>query len=335
MSRILSRLLVRVAIALASLAWAGFVFNHTVGDPGRGERIAAAVLDDDAARAEITAPITDSVMSTTGLPEDQRAFVAGQVDVLLQDPQGAQAFIDPFAGSWARMLGEDDPRPPQFDVAPLLDDIAAIYGQAPPVVESFPVGQVPLPRVELGWMGGVRRTVDAAVAPLAVLAAGLFAIAFIIGDRARVLRRLGAWAFGAGVMWVVIPPLTVWAARRWAPGADSVAAAAVDEATAGLLPVALTLVIGGVIAFASSFVVPDGGWTPAPASEPRQHRRRNAEATAVAPPPAPPARTEPTRVMPAVPIAAATTQIPAQPAGAPKPATPEDPDDIWDFYSTS
>ena len=102
MSSILSRLLVRVAVVAASLAWAGFVFTHTIGDPHRGERIAAAVLADDAARGQVVAPITNSVMTSTGLPAEQRPMVALEVDRLLRDPSGEAAFIAPFAGSWSR-----------------------------------------------------------------------------------------------------------------------------------------------------------------------------------------------------------------------------------------
>lgn len=257
---ILSRMLVRVAVLAASLAWGGFVFTQTVGDPGRGEEIARAVLDDDAARAEVVAPITDSVMQTTGLPPDQQPVVAAQVDQLLQDPQGVQAFVDPFAGSWSRMLGEDDPRPTDFDLAPLMDEIAQIAGTAgdaiaqSPLPTRLPVGDVPLPRASIGWMDGVRNTISIAVGPLAILAAALFVIAFLIGERARVLRRFGVWAISAGLMWVVVPPLLVWAATRWAPGADSVVAAALDAATSGLLGVALLLVVGGVAAFVVSYV---------------------------------------------------------------------------------
>jgi hypothetical protein len=269
------------------------------------------VLDDPAARSEVAAPITSSVMATTGLPPDQQPFVASQVDALLQDPRGAQAFIDPFAGSWARMLGEPDPRPPEFDLAPLVAEFAAITGTVPPVAQQLPVPGVPLPRTELGWMNGVRRGIDAAVVPLALLAGGLLAAALVIGDRGWVLRRFGVWAFGAGFVWVVVPPLAVWAARRWAPGADAVVAVALDEATDGLLPVALALVVGGIGAFAGSFAIA----TPTirePAPVPAR----------VAPTTAPRRQVEPTREIPATP------RIPTQPP-------PENPDDLWDYYSNA
>src|SRR5690606_18097356 len=121
----------------------------------------------------------------------------------------------PFAGSWSRLLGEDDPRPPEFDLAPFVGQLA-VAGVPDSFGARIPVADVPLPRAQLGWMSDVRSAIAAAVLPLAIVAAGFFAIAFAIGDRARVLRRLGAWAVLAGASWVVIPPLLVWLARRWA-----------------------------------------------------------------------------------------------------------------------
>ena len=165
MERILSRLLVRVALVLASLALVAFVFTQTVLDPSRGERVAAAVLSDPAARAEVTAPVTRAVMSTANLPPEQQAVVEAQVDRLLGSPTGARAFVDPFAGAWARLLGEDDPRPNEFDLAPLLSQLVAETGSVPDgvaVPDRLPVPGVPLPRVELGWMSGVRSEIGRA-----------------------------------------------------------------------------------------------------------------------------------------------------------------------------
>lgn len=333
MNRIVSRLLLRAALVAASLAWAGFVFTHTIGDPGRGERIATAVLADDEARAEIVAPVTDAIVSGAGLPDDQRILVADRVDGLLADPATARTFIDPFAGSWARMLGEDDPRPAEFDLAPILDDLAALvpeladvlavenYVDQPVVVDSLdavadpstldpgvvdpnaildaasaepvvPLGSVPLPRTQLRWMDSARNWIDAATLPLAVLAAGLVAIAFAIGERRRVLRRAGWWAVLAGMSWVVLPPLLVWAAQKWASGADAVVAVGLGEAVSGLRPTAVLLVLAGASSIAASFapafrtapdpaapeewMVPDDA---PPARRPERPARRPAGAT--------------------------------------------------------
>jgi hypothetical protein len=286
MARIVSRVVVRLAIVAASLAWAGFVFTNTVGDPTRGERIAASVLADDDARAEIVDPITSAVVATTGLPPEQRSFVSGRVDELLRGPSGARAFIDPFAGSYARMLGEDDPRPAEFDLAPLVDEVVVgVPGLDPTTLptQRFEIPTVPLPRAELGWMSGVRSGVSAATTGLAIAALIGFAVGFAIGNRRWVLRRFGLWAAFAGAGWVVVPFLVSWAARQWASGADSVIAVAVEEALSGLRVTAILLCAVGVAAFSVSFAplgvpVPAGrGAEPAPVR--RGRRAGSAAAT--------------------------------------------------------
>jgi hypothetical protein len=223
----------------------------------------------------------------------------------------------------------------------LLDQLVVV-GLPDEIGERIPVAGVPLPRTQLGWMSDVRSTIAAAVLPLALLSAGLFAIAFAIGDRARVLRRLGVWAVLAGASWVVIPPMLVWLARRWAPGADAVVAVALDEAVSGLLVVALALVGCGVLAFGASYTVgPAREPTRAPARAPVERRRRREQAPARSParPVAPSAvatarmpstgPVEPTAEMPAV-------RRPAAPAApAPEPADDGEGDALWDYYYSS
>lgn len=343
------------------MAWAGFVFTQTIGDPGRGERIADAVLADDDARGEVAAPITDAVMRTAVLPPAQRPLVAEQVDRLLQDPNGARSFVDPFAGSWARLLGEDDPRPAEFDLAPLLDQLVAGDGSVPAsqVADRLPVADVPLPRTQLDSMGSVREAISVSLLPLALVAAGAFIGAFVAGERRRVLRRLGIWAVTAGLVWVVLPPTLVWAARRWTPGADAVLAVALDEAVSGLLPVALGLVIAGVVVIGGSFVVaPEGERRPT--RQPRDTARRTGSWPDAAQPAAPETRQTPatrqtpvtrqapvTRQTPVTrqaPVAAGsavdaaadpTTQMPATTRPPTSGQPDEDRDALWDYYGSS
>jgi hypothetical protein len=350
MIRIVSRLLLRVAILAASLAWAGFVVTQTIGDPQRGERIATAVLADDAARAEVSAPITAAVLRTTALPIEQRPLVAEQVERVLRDPAGAQTFIDPFAGSWARMLGEDDPRPAELDLVTMLEQLAPTLPQEAvgpaQTADRLPVAGVPLPRVQLDWMSGVRSAIGASVVPLALVAVGAFAVAFSIGDRRRVLRRAGVWAVAAGLAWVVIPPVVVWAARRWTPGADAVVAVGLDEATSGLLGPSLALVAVGAAGFGLSFAV-----SPTRAVAGATPRRTTVDRVPTAPAPATATRTMPasrlvtsTQEMPQIAGTGApderTVELPTTVRTTPRPAPDEstvddDRDALWDYYGSS
>lgn len=332
------------------------MLTNTVGDPTRGERIADAVLDDDEARAEITAPITDAVLATTGLPPDRAPAVEAVVDRILQDPSGARAFIDPFAGSWARLLGEDDSRPAEFDLAPVLDDVDALL--VPLGIETeldgtsgdLEVPSVPLPRTELTWMDGVRGAVAGSVIPLALIAAGLATAAFLTGERRRVLRAVGIWAVLAGAVWIVLPPLAVRAARSWATGADAVIATSLDEATADMRTAALVLLTVGASLVVGSVVVPPtlvDRTTPRIRTRPSPSRApepATTRATTLPPhdPVRPPAgrsgeRLEPTRPVPV--HAGAEPPRPSSTAGARPPAAPPDGDEpdvdsesVWDFY---
>lgn len=365
MSRTASRLVVRLALIAASIAWAGFVFTSTVGDPGRGERIATAVLADDDARAEVVAPIASTVVRTAGIPPTQQPAVARQVDALMQDPASARSFIDPFAGQWARMLGDDVAgRPTGFDVGPLLDDILAATPGFEQVAEQdlgelvgdpdapstasgdgTVVAGVPLPQARLGWLLPSRQTVQRATTIFATLAAIGVLVGFAIGSRRWILRRVGVWAAFAGSIWVIVPLAVVWAARRWATGADSIIRVAVDEAVSGLRPVALVLVIGGVLSFASSFA-PAPAWAmsspradaqPPPAARPPRDSRTTPQPAPrptasrparVAPVGGAPPRREPTATMPVVARSADET-----PVRAPDDRDLVGHDPLWSYYS--
>lgn len=331
------------------MAWAGFVFTQTVGDPSRGPRIADAVLADEAARAEVAAPITSAVMSSTGLPAEQRPFVAAQVDRLLLQPEGRHAFAETFAGAWARMLGDDDGRGTVLDVTPFLDDIAgAVPGLDPALIpaEAAVPATVPVPDDDLAWLATLRRLVEASTIPLALVAVAGAGVAFVLGDRGWVLRRVGIWAVVAGGGWLLVPAVAVWATRRWATGADAVISVAVEAAVSGLRPAAIVLVAGGLAAFVVSFfdVFPSAARAarPAPARyapAAPEHRQRPVA------PPSPAARAVPARSPagdrwePGPRTVSPTQEIvyrPPPPVPRP-PVVPADPaddgDDLWDYYT--
>src|SRR4051794_41856136 len=62
--RAVARLLTVLALLAASVAWAGWVYLHTAGDPSRMPRVAHAVLDDPSARGELA----DAVASAGARP---------------------------------------------------------------------------------------------------------------------------------------------------------------------------------------------------------------------------------------------------------------------------
>jgi hypothetical protein len=205
-----------------------------------------------------------------------------------------------------------------------------------------------MPRAQFDWMAGVRSGVETAVMPLALAAAALFATAFAMGQRTRVLRRLGVWALIVGGSWVAVPPLAVWITGRWAPGADAVVAAALDEATSGLLGVAIALVAGGALALAMSFVVvaPQREPEPAPRSRRGQPKSTEVPQRPLAPVTESPSSRRPqnTAEMPVALRPDAPTATVASPPAASRRAdevsptvaddtSDEDSDSVWEFYT--
>ena len=67
MRRGLAGLILGLSLAIASLAWAGFVMNHTVLDPGRSERLADQMLENETLRAALVSRLADSMAAA--LPE--------------------------------------------------------------------------------------------------------------------------------------------------------------------------------------------------------------------------------------------------------------------------
>ena len=370
---IAARLLTRLAILFASLAWGSTVFVHTVGDPDRAAEIGAAVLADDEARAEVVAPLTAAVMRSTGLPVEQEPVVAGEVDRILRDPEGAQTFIEPFVGSWAATLGVDDPRSSRLDVSRLVSlspTLAALQPSTGAGGAEFPsISQLPLPSVGAtdgvpflaggyGWVGGLGRVASAAIVPLAILAMVCGGVALAIGDRRSTLRRLGAWAVGAGIVWVVLPSVAVWFARRWVTEADAVVEVAVGEAMSGLVVPALLLVLAGAGALTVSFAVGPGSGPTArptrrsmppaapssvpPATSPRDEERRYAGALAARAaeasstqrvPTSAPGPVDRTRAIPETIQRGTASPVPGSRSDERSDADPDaDPDDVWSFY---
>jgi hypothetical protein len=305
------------------------------------------VLADPDARAEVVAPISSAIVTSNGLPPDTEPFVTAQVDRVLRDPAGARAFVDPFAGSWARMLGEDDPRPTEFDLAPLVDVLVATtpgLDAAGLPTDRFVVPAVPLPRSDVPGVGTTRRAIAATTIPLAILALAGLLVGLVSAERRWVMRRFGLWAVLAGAAWVALPPMITWAARRWATGADAVIAVAVEEGVAGLRPTAIALVLVGLATYAGSLLIPTPieRPQPAPRQQPAPPPRRVAAAPARAATTATSAATRTVRVPTASPAAPTPTAVmpSAEMPGDRRPDaagtdgdSSEGSDPLWDYYS--
>jgi hypothetical protein len=84
------------------------------------------------------------------------------------------------------------------------------------------------------------------------------------------------WAITAGLLWVVVPRLAVWAAERWVTDLAATARAVVEATSAGVTGAATGLVVLGVGCWWGGFVwdraVRSGAVALRPAAVARPHR---------------------------------------------------------------
>jgi hypothetical protein len=269
-----SRLLVTVALLCATVAWTGWVVLHTVADPSRSSRIAHAVFDNPEARGQLADDLASSLAgaansaATTasagtgvkvpkidGADPTLRAAVASA----LADPRVTTDVVDALAAEHANLLGVEPKKPASINTALLVEAVNHSLGVANPALAAQLTSAAPksveLPDVEIPFAATAHRFATTWVPRLALLAVLLAGVALVAGDRLRVLRRIGVWAVGAGLMWVIIPRGLIWLAEQWAPGNAAVVRAVLHGATGVVTAMATLLVIGGVAAVVASIVI--------------------------------------------------------------------------------
>lgn len=258
LGRMTSRLLASVAVLCATLAWAGWVYLRTIGDPARSEEIATAVLEDPASREQIASSFALQIVRATGVDRSNIDLVEGAVSTALDDPRISTDVIGAFGSAHANALGVEDARPTTIDTNTMLtavrEQVALVN---PELAAQIPDGSLPtvtLPKFHPPGVAALREAAEKATAALALAAVALAAVALAFGDRRGVLRRLGLWGVLSGVGWVLLPILIVAGARAWASDVDAIVEAAVRSSVDGVMPAAVALVVGGVIALVISFV---------------------------------------------------------------------------------
>jgi len=259
-----------IAILAASVAWAGWVYLHTVADPTRSNRIAHAILDNPAARHELAADISDSLATAANKALASRHVTTtvdggdptlqAAVEGALSDPRIAANIVDAITAEHARVLGATPANPAVIDTGQLVTAVRTRLAPADPelarILPTVAPAQVKLPVVKIPYARQARQWAQRWVHVLALGAVAGLLLALLIGDRAAVLRRWGIWAIGAAASWAVLPPLAVWAGNAWAKSQAAVIRAVVRGATGGVNAVAITLGLAGAAAVALFFVLP-------------------------------------------------------------------------------
>ncbi|MCB1000281.1 MAG: hypothetical protein KDB40_13380 [Acidimicrobiales bacterium] len=253
-----SRAVASLAVLCASLSWAGWVFLHTIGDPTRAEDVATAVLDDPRSREQIATSFALQFVRASGIERSNIDLVEQTIDTALGDPRVSTDVIAAFGAAHANALGVDDERDTTIDTNAMLTSIREqLAAVDPELATQLPDGVLPavtLPTFHPPGVESARRVAESATAALAIAAAALAVVAFAFGDRRGVLRRIGLWGVVSGVAWVLLPIAVVAGARAWASDVDGIVEAAVRASVDDVVPVAVALVVGGVIALVLSFV---------------------------------------------------------------------------------
>ncbi len=304
--RLIGGALVAVGLVTASLAWAGFAASRTVLDPGRSEAIATDLYQDREVRDQLRSSMASALDAAIpeGVPVSRAELVAA-ADSALDDPLVEQLLVGGLVRAHQRFLG-DDPSP---DTPIVVDGAAlarasrtALVNLRPELATSVPEPPslpVELPTERLPNAGGFRTWLNAAVAMLAAVAVGLVVAAFVLtNDRPRVLRRVGFWAIGASLFWIVVGFVLPELAHLLIPGAAAILAAIWGVAAGGMLEPSRVALIAGIVAVLLSFVwsavsaAVDGGRRrdapPRREPEPRRTSRGRAPTstrTVVTPPP--------------------------------------------------
>jgi hypothetical protein len=261
---VLGRTLTSLALLCATLAWTGWVYLHTIGDPHRIEAMATAVLHDSGARAQIAHAITDQLMSIAGMDPGQQSLVEAAVDVSLSDPRIAENVISALGSAHANALGVNDSRPTIINTSALLaatrDHLAVVAPEIAALLPDGAAADITLPKYHPPGAGTLRSLALPATTLFATVGALLLGAAFVLGERRRTLRRVGTWAVLQGIGWLVVPKLIVAAARQWAPNYADIIAVVARVSARSIAPAAAALVIGGLVALVV-WIVP--AWWPA------------------------------------------------------------------------
>jgi len=253
----LTRLILSITLLCASIAWGGWVFLHSVGDPHRAERIAMAILDSPEARDEIAAPFTDQLVNYAPLDAESQAKLREVVSDVLADPRIVDNFVAAFGSAQASALGIADSRPASIDVGQMVEIVREhVAVQFPELATQIPATteKIEIPKVTTSAIGDLRDLANTWTLWLALLSFGSLVALMIFGDRRVVLRSFGFWAIITGAFWAIGPRLVPVLAHGYAPQADAVIKAMINAVATQITTTATILVICGILAFVARAV---------------------------------------------------------------------------------
>ena len=207
----LSRILVSLALVVASLAWTGLTLQRTVFDATRSERVIAALLDNQAVREALKRQLVGT--ADAALPEEVRGQITteelnGAVAAALDDPRVRTAVEHALVDSHRYVIGEMD-EPPLLDTTVidgvLRERLAAVNPSVAAALPQIEPIRLALPSAGLSPIAKARQLI-LNLTPLLALTAACAALAglAISPNKPGVLRRIGFWAVSLGAVWIVL-----------------------------------------------------------------------------------------------------------------------------------
>jgi hypothetical protein len=253
----LTRLIISITLLCASIAWGGWVFLHSIGDPHRAERIAREILKSPDARDEIAAPFTDQLVNYAPLDAQSQAKLRSVVSDVLADSRIVDNFVAAFGSAQANALGIEDERPTSIDVGQMVEVVREhVAVEFPELAAQIPASteKIEIPEVKTTAIGDIRDLANTWTIWLALLSFGSLVALTIFGDRRVVLRSFGFWAIFTGAFWAIGPRLVPMLASSYAPQADAIIKAMVNAVAGQITTTATILVVCGILAFVARAV---------------------------------------------------------------------------------
>ncbi len=226
-------LILGLSLVVASISWAGFIMSRTVLDPGRSERLAVQVFDNEQLRSVLVTRLADSLGAAIPgdivVPSQTLEAAAG---LALDDPE-VQAFVQQAIVDTHKQALEGNVQPVVLDSNIISNALRTALVQANPNLEAavpeLPSATIELPTSGLNFLGTLKGFVDKVtlLAALAALAGGTTALV-ITSDRPSVLRRVAFWAFGASLFWLLVGFGVPYLATLIGPASSALITAAID-----------------------------------------------------------------------------------------------------------
>ncbi len=255
----LAGLVLGLSLLVASLAWAGFTMSRTILDPGRSERLADQLFDNEQLRAALVDRVAAGLGAALpdGAPVVPDQLLEQAADKALDDPSVQAVVRDGIVRTHRNAL-EGNAEPVTVDASALgaagRASLVEIRPELATVLPEVPPVAITLPTSGLARLGAIKNFVDRfTILAAATAAIGALVSLVVTSDRPSVLRRLAFWAFGTAAFWLIVGFGIPWVANRVAPASAAIVAAVIDVFFGAMIPPAVMLAVAGAVVLGVSF----------------------------------------------------------------------------------